>query len=303
MTDRRDTPPGHHLLIAGTGRSGTSFLVKYFDALGYATHFSRFGDYASWDEAANAGAENLPLPALDPDMPYVVKSPWATELIDQIVADPAITLDAVIIPLRDLASASASRTIVELRDMAEKSDFWTVLDRPWAHRGSAPGGVVFSLHPLDQARILALGLHHLLERVIEADIPVVFLSFPRLVQDAIYLHQKLAPILPHPIPAAEALAAHARIADQAKIRVDRAIADPTIDQLDRVALRREIERLQGEIAALNAKTSLLAAQSKDLADHAHAIETSRMWRAFAPLRHVLHRLRRRGSKPARLPPA
>ncbi|HQT89438.1 MAG TPA: hypothetical protein PK677_12925, partial [Acidiphilium sp.] len=80
MTERRGTPPGHHLLIAGTGRSGTSFLVKYLDALGFATHFSRFGTYSSWDEAANAGAENLPLPALDPDMPYVVKSPWATEL-------------------------------------------------------------------------------------------------------------------------------------------------------------------------------------------------------------------------------
>ncbi len=302
MTDRRETPPGHHLLIAGTGRSGTSFLVKYFDALGYATHFSRFGDYASWDEAANAGAENLPLPALDADMPYVVKSPWATELIDQIIADPTITLDAVIIPLRDLASASASRTITELRDMAEKNDFWTVLDRPWAHRGSAPGGVVFSLHPLDQARILALGLHHLLERLIAADIPVVFLSFPRLVHDAAYVHQKLAPVLPHPVPAAEALAAHARIADPTKIRVDRAVTDPTIEQLDRVALRREIERLRQEIDQLNAEKLTLAVQGQNLADHARAIETSRMWRALAPMRHALHRLRRRDSKPAGLPP-
>ncbi len=296
MTERRGTPPGHHLLIAGTGRSGTSFLVKYLDALGFATHFSRFGTYSSWDEAANAGAENLPLPALDPDMPYVVKSPWATELIDQVIADPAITLDAVIIPLRDLASAAVSRTINELRDMAEKNDFWTALERPWAHRGSAPGGVVFSLHPLDQARILALGLHHLLERLVAADIPIVFLSFPRLAQDAAYMHQKLAPILPHAISLDEAEAAHVRIADPAKIRVDRSLADPAIDVLDREALRREIERLHGEINSLTEEKITLAAERKTLADHARAIETSRMWRALAPLRRALHSLRGGGNR-------
>ena len=291
MTPRPDTLPGHHLLIAGTGRSGTSFLVKYLDALGFPTHFSRFGEHASWNEAANAGAENLPLPALDPDMPYIVKSPWASELIDQLIADPAITLDAVIIPLRDLASASASRTINELRDMAEKSDFWTTLDRPWAHRGIAPGGIVYSLHPLDQARILALGLHHLLERLIAADIPVVFLSFPRFAQDSDYLHQKLAPILPYPVTQAEAEAAHAGLADPAKIRVERERGDTTLDQLDRIALCREIDRLQTKITDLDAEKATLAAQSQAATDHASAITSSRMWRALAPIRNLLHRLR------------
>jgi hypothetical protein len=240
---------------------------------------------------ANAGAENLLLPVLDPDMPYVVKSPWATELIDQIIADPAITLDAVIIPLRDLSSAAARRTINELRDMAAKNDFWTALERPWVHRGSAPGGVVYSLHPLEQARILALGLHHLLEKLIAADIPIAFLSFPCLVQDAAYLQQKLALILPDAILLDEAETAHARIADSAKIRVDRTLNDLTIDMLDRAALRREIDCLHSEINSLTDEKITLAAQSKTLAEHANAIESSRMWRALALLRGALHRLR------------
>lgn len=280
------TAPKHHLLITGTGRSGTSFLVRWLDALGLETHFSRFGEYASWDDEANAGAENLPLPELDPDMPYVVKSPWVSEFMDQLLADPGIALDAVIVPMRDLMDVAASRTILELRDMTAGNDWATAMNGPWAHRGVTPGGIVYSLHPLDQARILALGFHHLVERLTAAEVPLVLLSFPRLVQDPDYLYRKLSFVLPEGVDAAAAREAHARMADPSKIRVGKGGRDETIERLDRVAQNREIDRLRRRVADLEG-------EAQALRDHAGAIENSRMWRALGPLRNSLHRLRSR----------
>lgn len=289
MSDPSD--PKRHLLITGTGRAGTSFLVKYLDALGLETHFSRFGEYASWHEEANAGAEDLPLSALDEQLPYVVKSPWVAEFIDQLLADPGIALDAVVIPLRDLMDAAASRTITELRDVAERNDFATSLDRPWTTRGPTPGGIVYSLHPLDQARILAMGFHHVVERLVAADVPVVFLSFPRLARDADYLHAKLSPVLPRAVTPEEAREAHGLVAEPAKIRVEREAAEDALDKLDRIALNREIDRLRATIKTLEGETESLRGHAEGLEAHARAIESSRMWRALAPLRAALHRLR------------
>ncbi|HET9148481.1 MAG TPA: hypothetical protein VFN77_10540 [Acetobacteraceae bacterium] len=287
-------PPRHHLLIAGTGRAGTSFLVRYLDALGLETHFTRFGELASWDEAANAGAEDLPLPAIRDDLPYVVKSPWIVELIDQLLADPAIVIDAVVIPLRDLMDAAASRSTVELRHFAQENEWATKLDRPWEHWGRTPGGIVYSLHPLDQARILAMGFYRLVERLTAADIPIILLGFPRFVRDADYLHARLAPVLGG-VSAGQARAAHAALADPAKVRVERERAEPgpagpDLASLDRAALNREIERLRGEIATLERRQEELLAHAAGLAEHARRIEESRMWRAMAPLRRALHRI-------------
>lgn len=288
------TGPKRHLLITGTGRSGTSFLVRWFDALGMETHFSRFGDHAAWDDEANAGAENLPLPGLDAAMPYVVKSPWVSEFVDQLLADPGIALDGVIVPMRDLMDVAASRSILELRDMAAGADWSTAMDRPWAHRGVTPGGIIYSLHPLDQARILALGFHHLVERLVAADVPVVLLGFPRMVEDADYLFDRLGRFLPAGTDRAAARAAHGRVADRAKVRVGPDGRDSTMEQLDRAALNREIERLRREIAGLAARAESAAEEAAAARRHAAAIEESRMWRALGPARRLLHRMRRRG---------
>jgi hypothetical protein len=102
-----------HLFIAGTGRTGTSFLVRYLSELGLDTHISRNG-CAHWDSNANAGLEDAPLASGAGQLPYVVKSPWIGEYIDQILAKREIKIDAVIVPMRDLMEVAASRTIVPL---------------------------------------------------------------------------------------------------------------------------------------------------------------------------------------------
>jgi hypothetical protein len=93
-------PKRRHLLIAGTGRAGTSFLVRFLTELGLETHISRFGENP-WDQAAQAGLEDLPVAAALENLPHVFKSPWAYQFIEQMLADPAIELEGVIIPMRE----------------------------------------------------------------------------------------------------------------------------------------------------------------------------------------------------------
>jgi hypothetical protein len=77
--------PERHLVIAGTGRAGTSFLVRYLTELGLDTTLTRKGDAAGWDADANAGLENLLVSGNN--LPYVVKSPWIGEYIEQILKE------------------------------------------------------------------------------------------------------------------------------------------------------------------------------------------------------------------------
>jgi hypothetical protein len=258
-----------HLFIAGTGRTGTSFLVRYLSELGLDTHISRHG-CAHWDSNANAGLEDAPLASGAGQLPYVVKSPWIGEYIDQILAKREIKIDAVIVPMRDLMEVAASRTIVELRALYQTAPWMAELDETWENWGLTAGGVVFSLNPIDQARILAVSFHRLVQRCVNADIPLVFVAFPRLIEDGEYLFNQLKAILPLGVTDDQARTAHARVADRHKVRVGRELdsaADghggpltattpgssyPDTGQIDRAALRREIARINHERAKLQA---------------------------------------------------
>ncbi|HVB66639.1 MAG TPA: hypothetical protein VNE67_02135 [Acetobacteraceae bacterium] len=255
-------PPRRHLLIAGTGRAGTSFLVRYLTHLGLETHLSRT-PAPEWNHPANAGFEDLPLPGTPDTLPYVAKSPWLYEHIDALLRDNAFGIDAVIIPLRDLAEAAVSRIALERRAMHAATLWMADLDQPWETWGQTPGGVVFSLNPIDQGRLLAVAFHRLVQRLVRADIPVVFLDFPRLAQDAAYLFTRLRPYLPQDATEAAAGAVHATLAEAGKIRVgdelqaaapspragaETPVAYPDSRGLDRIALARELQLLRPVLA-------------------------------------------------------
>jgi hypothetical protein len=123
---------------------------------------------------------------------------------------------------------------------------------------------------MDQARILAVGLHRLIQRLVDAGIPMLFLGFPRFVEDGDYLFEQLRSILPETVTREQALAAHQRTAKREKIRagdelgvrtapdktfsvVPAALNYPDHDQVDRVALGREIARLTQERAQRDAQ--------------------------------------------------
>jgi hypothetical protein len=250
----------HHLLIAGTGRAGTSFLVRFLHELRFDTHISRRADKAFWDENAKAGYEDHVLWKSD-ELPYVVKFPWLFQAIDSVLAEPSVHIDGVIIPVRNLRDAAASRIVLELRNRYAHAP--QLLEEPgvWDHWAAAPGGVIYSLDPLDVERALARGLHHLIERLATAEVPIHMLAFPRMIDDPGHLLRGLRGVLPARCTDDQILAAHARVADPGKVRVGRETADqgaPELDDseledLDRLALRREVQRLRDELATSREK--------------------------------------------------
>jgi hypothetical protein len=282
-----------HLLIAGTGRTGTSFLVRYLTQLGLETQLSQAGEAATWYEGANAGFEDLPLPD-STDLPYVIKSPWTYQFIDELLAKPDVQLDAVILPMRDLTEAAASRCIIELQTMHGSMPRMNEFARTWEDFGHTAGGIIFSTNPIDQARLLAVGFHHLVDRLVKADIPIILLSFPRFAEDADYLHRKLAQALPPTVTQEQGRAAHAGTADLRKVRVGAEIGatatpahgltirGPDHEQLDRGALGRALRLVRGELAETrtqlaNAETAARSARDEgdaarqDLAATRHAL--------------------------------
>jgi hypothetical protein len=275
VTDEGDAKP--HLFIAGTGRAGTSFLVRLLAELGLETHLQRHGP-GQWFEGPNAGFEDLPLPGLASALPYVVKSPWLYQVIDSVLADPAIRIDAVILPVRRLADAAASRIVVQRQAMHAQAPWLTMLPTPWDSWGAAPGGVVYSLEALDQARVLAVGLHVLIERLVAAEIPIVFLDFPRLAQDPAYLFRHLQPWLPAGTTPDAVAAAHGKLADPAKIRTEAERAPPTDTALDAAALKRELAVTRAHLATARHEAAVLRASTS--------------WRVMAPLRAIARALRR-----------
>src|ERR1035441_6686184 len=97
----------HHLLISGTGRAGTTFLVQLLTELGLDTGFASSTD--GIHAAANAGMEWQIEEIFKKTAPYVVKSPALTEHISEVLQAPDVVVDYMIIPIRDLFASAESR--------------------------------------------------------------------------------------------------------------------------------------------------------------------------------------------------
>jgi len=250
----------NHLMIAGTGRAGTTFLVQYLAACGLDTHLARHPAASTYNEDANAGLEDLPFD--NPQLPYVIKSPWLHAYATRLLADPSIALDAVIFPMRSIVEASASRVVNELRARYAMEGLPDDC-RLWESWGTTPGGIVYSLNPIDEARLLALGFHELMHTLVKHDVPLVMLDFPRLVEDPAYLYDKLHPVLGAKVDRERALSAHRETAVPSKVRVGRELAAhtaqapgiefPSQATLDRVAIKRELDKAVSERAVLQRK--------------------------------------------------
>jgi hypothetical protein len=304
MADPQAVPPRRHLLISGTGRAGTSFLVHYLAALGLETHLS-VRETPVWDVPAAAGFEDLPIPGAPDTMPYVVKSPWLHQHIDALLERDQIGIDAVIIPMRDLAEAAASRLVIERRAIHASNRWLAEVEQPWETWAHTAGGAVYSLHPIDQGRLLAVGFHHLVQRLVHADIPMVLLDFPRLALDADYLFGRLRRFLPPGVTLEAARTVHAGLAERDRVRIDgelRAeaesqnrpsgtppdaavapgIAYPDARRLDRIALGRELQLLRGALAEIERARQQAVAEAESL-----RADTLRQAREIAALGEAL----------------
>ena len=286
-----EKPPRHHLLIAGTGRAGTSVLVRVLQACGLETEIARQGQDAFWDSNANAGLETIPL--LGDGNPYLVKSPWSYQFLRELLAHPGIRLDGVIIPVRNLDEAAASRVILELRHHYQHSDAMSLLEDAWRDQAAVAGGVTYSLEPLDQARILAYSFHRMIEMLLEHDVPMHFIKFPRFVSDIEYLHRCLAPVLPHAMPFSEFSERMASVIDEGKVRVTGELAEagchtapppagsvppqdtvelPSFAALNEIALKRELRSARSALEALRVEHNRVIAQRDLIATELETIK-------------------------------
>lgn len=112
------------------------------------------------------------------------------------VMPKSLPAGGVIMPIRNLAEAASSRIILELQKLHHTQEWMADEARTWDHWGETPGGAVYALDPVDQARLLAVGFHHLVERLTRAGIPVYLIAFPRFTQDPEYLFSTLRGCLP-----------------------------------------------------------------------------------------------------------
>ncbi|HEX5615946.1 MAG TPA: hypothetical protein VFZ83_12410, partial [Acidimicrobiia bacterium] len=157
------------IVIAGTGRAGTTLLVQVLTELGCDTGF-RPG--VRPDEHARAGLERNVLAA---NAPRIVKSPRLSTKLRPMLEAGEVRLEHVIVPVRDLDVAAASR--VRAASYGREAKNW--------------GGLFGTNRATKQREALALVLYELVYTLARFDVPHTLLLFPRFAEDAAYLHAKL----------------------------------------------------------------------------------------------------------------
>ena len=169
----------HHIIISGTGRAGTTFLVQLFTELGLDTGFKnpQEGLY----ENCRAGMEFLNLGS--PGAPYIVKSPWFCDTLDRVMESGHVVVDHAIVPMRDLFSAAESRRFVNRNTPPDPS------------LQDVPGGLWHVSKPEDQEAVLTLQLYKLIFTLAKYSIPLTLLHFPRFVLEPDYLYRRLGFLL------------------------------------------------------------------------------------------------------------
>ena len=165
-----DAGPPPKVLITGTGRAGTTLLVQVLSDLGLDTGFA---PEAPVDERVHAGLE---LPLDDPEGPRIVKSPTVIRRLGDLLESGRLRLDHVIIPMRDLEIAAASR----VRNTRYGADL------------ASPGGLLGTRSATRQAEALALLHFELMSVLARHDVAHTLLWFPRFATDWEYLASKLA---------------------------------------------------------------------------------------------------------------
>jgi hypothetical protein len=171
MKTKTKTKTKNHVVVTGVGRSGTSFIMTLLTKLKIDTGFS-LENLQQLDPICNAGLERPCGYLSNKDCPYVVKNPAFCYELDTILSGGGIKIDHVIVPMRDLLSASNSRARV-------------------SQLGGINGGLWGTDEPVEQPTQLKMALYSLMVCLAKHTIPITLLYFPRIIYEPEYLYQKL----------------------------------------------------------------------------------------------------------------
>ena len=170
LTMETGRPPEHKVIITGTGRAGTTFLVRLLGALGLDTGISERNFANKYFEQCNAGLEHE---ILDRKTPYIVKNPALCKTLGPALATGRFVIDHAYIPIRELDSVAASRAAVG------------------GVNGSRPGGLWCTSDAAKQGAVMGELFHQLVHTLVVNEIPHTFILFPRMVTDPAYTYQRL----------------------------------------------------------------------------------------------------------------
>ena len=209
MTHDRRSTDGGHLLIGGTGRAGTTLLVRWFTALGFDTGFTEPDVAARVDPISHGGLEHSLGRTLGrgQHLPYIAKSPYFGQHLAGYLDRGELEIKCFILPMRDLHDAAESRRQVSARAALAGKD-------PDKH----PGGVIKAKQKRGQEQKLAVQFYGLLHTLVSHDVPIRFLRFPDFASGEQSLFDALEPLLvEHGVTRAESDAALAGVVDPALI--------------------------------------------------------------------------------------
>ena len=108
------------ILITGTGRCGTTFLIKLFSFLGFNTGYNKknYNDYIYPN--CNSGMERK-----YNENYYILKNPTFINDIETILNDKSIKVKMVIIPIRNLKNSAMSR----VKHKYNKGGLWNATNK------------------------------------------------------------------------------------------------------------------------------------------------------------------------------
>lgn len=182
-----------HIVITGTGRAGTTFLMELLTHLGLDTGFDEAQLKRYKDPIGRAGLEyNIGL--LD-NCPYIVKHPSFCDYADEIIARDDIVIEHIFIPIRDLYAAAESRRLVAKNNIQEAS-FLDKIKFLLGKSKAFTGGLLKtnSLRSNSQEAVLLKMIYKLMLAVSNSSIDITLINYPRSTQDAAYLFDKLQPV-------------------------------------------------------------------------------------------------------------
>jgi hypothetical protein len=167
-----------HVIITGTGRAGTSFIIQILTMLGLDTGFNF--DEIELHGKSRGGLET----GINPDSPYIVKNPFFCNFANKIFEDPGIEIKHIFVPIRNLFAAAESRRYVVRQNKRENHP---KIRGGLVHTESMKRGV-------QEEKLLGM-LYNLMLCTSDTFIPLTLIKYPKLVKDSSYLYKKLKPIL------------------------------------------------------------------------------------------------------------
>ena len=161
------------VLISGTGRCGTTFIMKILTLLDYNTGFTKEKYLDNINETCNAGLE-LPFHKKNKDV-YIFKSPIFIQKIKSIIEynKSWMKIKLMIIPVRHYESSAESRV----------------------KNGNGPGGLWEAKNKQEQISFYKKIMADYIYYMEKYGIKTIFLNFGKMIGNKNYLYHKLKPLM------------------------------------------------------------------------------------------------------------